>query len=63
MRVDSELGKLEGQENKVYTRPQIIGKENLNRAGEMAQSLKALAALLEVLSSIPSNHVVAHNNL
>jgi len=32
-------------------------------AGEMAQQLRALTALLEVLSSIPSNHMVAHNHL
>jgi hypothetical protein len=32
-------------------------------AGEMAQQLRALAALLEVLSSIPSNHMVAHSHL
>jgi len=32
-------------------------------AGEMAQWLKALTALPEVLSSIPSNHMVAHNHL
>ena len=33
------------------------------QAGEMAQRLRALAALPEVLSSIPSNHMVAHNHL
>jgi hypothetical protein len=33
-------------------------------AGEMAQWLKALTALSEeVLSSIPSNHMVAHSHL
>jgi hypothetical protein len=32
-------------------------------AGEMAQRLRALTALQEVLSSIPSNHMVAHNHL
>jgi hypothetical protein len=32
-------------------------------AGEMAQQLRALTALAEVLSSIPSNHMVAHNHL
>jgi hypothetical protein len=32
-------------------------------AGEMAQQLKAPTALSEVLSSIPSNHIVAHNHL
>jgi hypothetical protein len=31
--------------------------------GEMAQRLRALTALPEVLSSIPSNHMVAHNHL
>jgi hypothetical protein len=29
----------------------------------MAQRLRALTALLEVLSSIPSNYMVAHNQL
>ena len=35
------------------------------QAGEMAQWLKALpeTALPEVLSSVPSNHMVAHNHL
>ena len=33
------------------------------QAGAMAQRLRALAALPEVLSSNPSNHVVAHNHL
>jgi hypothetical protein len=32
-------------------------------AGEMAQRLKAPTALPEVLSSNPSNHMVAHNHL
>jgi hypothetical protein len=32
-------------------------------AGEMAQRLRALTALPEDLSSIPSNHMVAHNHL
>jgi hypothetical protein len=32
-------------------------------AGEMALKLKALTALPEVLSSIPSNHMVTHNHL
>jgi hypothetical protein len=31
--------------------------------GEMAQRLGALTALPEVLSSIPSNHMVTHNHL
>jgi hypothetical protein len=32
-------------------------------AGEMAQRLRALTALPEDLSSIPSHHMVAHNHL
>jgi hypothetical protein len=32
-------------------------------AGEMAQWLRALTALAEVLSSNPNNHMVAHNHL
>jgi hypothetical protein len=32
-------------------------------AGEVAQRLRALPALLEVLSSIASTHMVAHNHL
>jgi hypothetical protein len=38
-------------------------KRKIKRAGEMAQQLRALTALPEVLSSIPSNHMVAHNHL
>jgi len=37
--------------------------EIISWAGEMAQCLRALTALPEVLSSIPSNHMVAHNHL
>jgi hypothetical protein len=32
-------------------------------AGEMAQQLRALTALAEVLSSTPSNHMVAYDHL
>ena len=32
-------------------------------AGEMAQWLRALPVLPKVLSSIPGNHMVAHNHL
>jgi hypothetical protein len=38
-------------------------KKNKNRAGEMAQQLRALTAIPEVLSLIPSNHMVAHSHL
>jgi hypothetical protein len=37
-------------------------KKTQGGAGEMAQQLRALTALLKVLSSIPSNHM-AHNHL
>jgi hypothetical protein len=33
------------------------------RVGKMMQQLRALTTLPEVLSSIPSNHMVAHNYL
>jgi hypothetical protein len=45
---------------------QILVKERKYRemgAREMAQWLRALTALPEALSSIPINHVVAHNHL
>jgi hypothetical protein len=37
--------------------------KELLRAAETAQRLRALAALPEVLSSVPCNHMVAHNHL
>jgi hypothetical protein len=40
-----------------------LHKEMQYGAGEMAQRLRALAVLPEVLSLIPSNHMVAHNHL
>jgi hypothetical protein len=39
-----------------------IKKESL-RVGEMAQQVRALTALPKVLSSNPSNHMVAYNHL
>jgi hypothetical protein len=41
----------------------FINKRNLGGGGEMAQWLRALTALPEFLSSIPSKHMVAHNHL
>ena len=41
----------------------VFKMDLLGRAGEMAQQLRALTALPEVLSSIPSNHMVAHSLL
>jgi hypothetical protein len=37
--------------------------EVASRAGELAQWVKAPTALPKVLSSNPSNHMVAHNHL
>jgi hypothetical protein len=41
----------------------IVLENQLLEAGEMAQWLTALTALPEVLNSILSNHMVAHNHL
>jgi hypothetical protein len=38
-------------------------KSNFSGTGGMAQRLRTLTSLPEVLSSIPSNHMVAHNHL
>ena len=51
-KVCSQITKLEEEEDL-----------NKSRAGEKAQWLRALTALPEVLSIIPSNHMVAHNQL
>jgi hypothetical protein len=40
----------------------IFLKKVMWRAGEMAQWLRALTALPKILSSNPSNHMVAHNH-
>jgi hypothetical protein len=39
------------------------GREERREVGEMVQWLRALTAVPEVPSSIPSNHMVAHNHL
>jgi len=52
-------------------RDRICGRNGIRKqtkvteagAGKMAQRVRALTALPEVLSSIPSNHMVAHNHL
>ncbi|ERE81263.1 M-phase inducer phosphatase 3-like protein [Cricetulus griseus] len=41
----------------------LVVKNTCCGAGEMAQRLRAPTALPEVLSSIPSNHMVTHNHL
>jgi hypothetical protein len=38
-------------------------QEFKTRAGGMAQQLRTMAALLEVLSSNPSKHMMAYNHL
>jgi hypothetical protein len=43
--------------------PNTFKKRGVVVAREMVQWLRALTALLEVLSSNPSNHMVAHNYL
>jgi hypothetical protein len=53
------LRRVEGCLNLALKHLKII----LIEAGEMAQWLRELAALPAVLSSIPSNHMVAHNHL
>jgi hypothetical protein len=40
-----------------------LATKTAHRAGEMLQWLRAPTAVPEVLSSIPSNHMVAHNHL
>ena len=40
-----------------------VEPSNFATVGEMAQWLKALSAFPKVLSSIASNHMVAHNHL
>ena len=39
-----------------------LHRETFSGAGEMVQRLRALPALPKVLSSIPSNHMAAHNH-
>jgi hypothetical protein len=41
----------------------MVIRKGFKGAEEMAQWVRALADLPEVLSSIPSNHMVAHNHL
>jgi hypothetical protein len=46
-----------------FMEPYLDGVEDsLQRSGEMAQWLRALSILTEVLSSSPSNYMVAHNH-
>ena len=40
-----------------------IQEESRNRPGEMAQRLRAVAVPTQFMSSILSNHMVAHNHM
>ena len=40
----------------------VVHNKAVHGAGEMAQRVRALIALPKVLSSNPSNHMVAHNH-
>jgi hypothetical protein len=54
--------KLESHHGEVTFKKKQTNKQTVG-AGEMAQLLRVLTDLPEVLSSIPSNHMVAHNHL
>jgi hypothetical protein len=47
----------------IHSLNNVVDKTAAIGAGEMAQLSRALTALLKVLSSNPSNHMVAHNYL
>jgi hypothetical protein len=48
----------------VFRMPRISNKyKRITGANEMAQQVRALTALPKVLSSNPSNHMMAHNHL
>lgn len=55
------------QDSQGYTQRETLSRKTNKKqsggAGEMAQWLRAMTALPEVLSSIPSNHMVVHNHL
>jgi hypothetical protein len=50
-------------DSKVRSINVIFSGKKENWAGEMTQWLRTLIVLPEVVSSIPSNHMVAHNHL
>jgi hypothetical protein len=59
--VQGQLGPVrEFQDSQDYTE-KPVSKQTKQGAREMAQWLRALSALPEVLSSIPSTHMAAHN--
>jgi hypothetical protein len=48
---------------KLNRKKDIFKKKKKKRPGEIAQQLRSLAALPEVLGLIPTNHMMAHNHL
>jgi hypothetical protein len=54
---------LDEHQDTEFKRPSLNFKNSRIWTGEMAQRLRALTTLPEVLSSIPSNHMMAHNHL
>jgi hypothetical protein len=62
IRVDFVMVSLHSNRTLTET-PEVHKQGCQTTAGEMAQWLRALTALPEVLSSNPSNHMVAHNHL
>jgi hypothetical protein len=62
-RIYMKIKVTEGHRENVQINYKMLQKEQKRRAGEMAQQLRALNAFPEDLSSIPSNHMVAHNHL
>jgi hypothetical protein len=58
-------GQPKGYTEKPYLKnknKQTNKQKTKNRVGEMAQCLRAPTALLKVVSSNPSNHMMAHNH-
>jgi hypothetical protein len=57
---------LEGRRTEVCVQGEVERDSNIKTsfsgAGEMAQRVRVLPALLKVLSSNSSNHMVAHNH-
>jgi hypothetical protein len=61
MRQDKKAGNLRHEGRRILSSPGLI--KISCRAAEIAQQVRALTALPKVMSSNPSNHMVAHNHL
>ena len=66
-KAETDLELCEFQNSQGYIEKETVSKKNFGiwegAARKMTQRLRALAALPEVQSSIPSNHMVVHNHL